>query len=359
MKEYFAKRQLAFRQYCIYFIVAALIVVLTACGSGTVDSSSTQEPASAKLDKVIVGHVGAVSDVGIYIAIEKGYFKEQGIEVELSPFDSAGQMIAPLAKGQLDVAGGGISAGLFNSINSGIKVRIVADKGSTFKGFGYSALMVAKDKVDELKEPKNFKNKKVGITSLGGISTETALNKWLQQDGLSTKDVKLVEIPLSQMGVALSTGAVDAVSIVEPALTLSEEEGFGKVLLHDDEFWPDHTLGVLMYSEVFADKSDIGERFMTAYLKAIRDFDDAFVAKDEEKRTEVIDILMIHGKIDDRSMYDKMTFAGLDPNGEININSMEEDQNYFLSIGKQKKPVNLNKIVDTRFVEKALKELDR
>ena len=60
--------------------------------------------------KVRVGNVNTVSDVGIYIADRKGYFKAEGLDVEFVGFKSAAQMIAPLGSGQLDVGGGTVSA---------------------------------------------------------------------------------------------------------------------------------------------------------------------------------------------------------------------------------------------------------
>ncbi|MFS0823097.1 ABC transporter substrate-binding protein [Bacillus sp. 1P02SD] len=345
------------QKLCFSAGIALLLFMLAGCGE-TSDPTSTKEPDSNKIDKVKVGHVGSVSDAGIYIGIEKGYFKEEGLDIETVQFDSGSKMIAPLSSGDLDVGGGAISAGLFNAINSGINVRIVADKGSTFKDFGYQAIVVDSKQIDQLKRPKDFKNKKIGILG-NGTAPEAALNKWLQQDGISIDDVQVETIPLSNMGVALSTGAIDAAQMVEPALTSAVEEGFGKVLVRDDEFWPDHMIGALMYAETFAKKTDIAERFMVAYLKGIRDYDEAFVDKNEEKRKEVIDILMKHGKIEDPSIYDKMVMAGLSPNGELNLDTMEEDQEYFLSTGTQDKPLDLDKVVDTSFVEKAVEKLGR
>ena len=67
----------------------------------------TNESAGAeKLEKVTVGTVASVSDAGIYVAIAKGFFKEQGLEIDTPVFDSGSNQIALLASGKLDVAGG-------------------------------------------------------------------------------------------------------------------------------------------------------------------------------------------------------------------------------------------------------------
>src|SRR3981081_4786752 len=64
---------------------------------------------------VRVGTVNQASDAGLYVALEKGYFAELGLKVELVTFTNAATMIAPLGGGQLDVGGGAVSAGLWNA----------------------------------------------------------------------------------------------------------------------------------------------------------------------------------------------------------------------------------------------------
>src|SRR6266545_5532067 len=61
---------------------------------------------SGPTTKVMMGELGSASDSGLFIALEKGYFAEQGIEVERTRFNTAADMVAPLGTGQLDVGGG-------------------------------------------------------------------------------------------------------------------------------------------------------------------------------------------------------------------------------------------------------------
>src|SRR3989454_8226330 len=80
---------------------------------------------------VRVGIANASSDVGFFIADRKGYFRQEGIDVTFTAFDSGAKMIAPLGLGRLDVGAGSPSAGLYNAVARGIVIKIVADKGST------------------------------------------------------------------------------------------------------------------------------------------------------------------------------------------------------------------------------------
>src|SRR4051794_36296791 len=69
------------------------------------------------------------SNAGTYLATERGYFAEAGITVELEPFATGGEMIAPLANNQLDAGFGGIAAGLYNAFARGVAMKMVADMG--------------------------------------------------------------------------------------------------------------------------------------------------------------------------------------------------------------------------------------
>src|SRR4051812_22589771 len=68
-------------------------------------------PAAQAAAHVRHGLIGSASDAAFFIAMDRGYFHEQGIELETTPFDSAARMVAPLGAGQLDVGGGAHNAG--------------------------------------------------------------------------------------------------------------------------------------------------------------------------------------------------------------------------------------------------------
>ena len=103
--------------------------------------------ARAQSETVKLGDLAAISNAAIYIAIEKGFFKEQGVNTEISNFASAAKMVPALVVGELEVSVGSASAGLFNAVAEKAPFRIVADKGQTREGYGFSLLAVRKDLV--------------------------------------------------------------------------------------------------------------------------------------------------------------------------------------------------------------------
>src|SRR4051794_2413982 len=77
------------------------------------------------LAKIKIATTPSISNGGRYIADERGYFREEGLELEDVPSDTSAQMLPSLAAGQIEIGAGGIAAGLFNAIAQGIPVRIV------------------------------------------------------------------------------------------------------------------------------------------------------------------------------------------------------------------------------------------
>src|SRR5947209_20228357 len=93
----------------------------------------------------MVGATSSTSDAPIYIADKKGYFRDEGLEVKVVNFRSAADMVAPLGAGQIEAGAGSASAGLYNAVARGMKIRIVADKASSPPGYGATKILVRKD----------------------------------------------------------------------------------------------------------------------------------------------------------------------------------------------------------------------
>src|SRR3977135_2613170 len=99
-------------------------------------------------DKVKVGTGGSARDAPFYIAQDKGFFKDEGLEVDLIVLDSGAKVIAPLGTGELDVGSGALSVGFWNALIRGVKFRIVADRGHTEPGYLYQTVFMRKDLID-------------------------------------------------------------------------------------------------------------------------------------------------------------------------------------------------------------------
>src|SRR5262245_29468378 len=83
--------------------------------------------ARGQAETVKLGDLAAISNAAIYIAIEKGFFKEQGVNTEISNFASAAKMVPALVVGELEVSVGSASGGLFNDVAEKAAYRMVGE----------------------------------------------------------------------------------------------------------------------------------------------------------------------------------------------------------------------------------------
>jgi NitT/TauT family transport system substrate-binding protein len=77
----------------------------------------------------------------------KNFWKDEGLTVETTVFQSAGDMIVPMSQDALDSGGGTIAAGLYNGVSRGLTVRAVASKGTDAALYGSDKLLVRTDLV--------------------------------------------------------------------------------------------------------------------------------------------------------------------------------------------------------------------
>ncbi len=308
-----------------------------------------------------VGTVASVSDAGFFVALDKGYFAEQGLTVEFLPFRSAALMVAPLGVGQIDIGGGAVSAGLFNAMARGVDLRIVADKGRIRVGFGYEGLVIRRDLVESgrFKGLPDLKGLRIALAAKG-ISPHVGLSMFARQANVNLEEIEIAVMAFPDMLPAMANKAIDGAIIIEPFKALVIQEKVGVLIETSDKVYPDHQIAVVLYSPaMLREKVDLGRKFMAAYIRAVRDYNDGFVKKQAGKKREVISILAKHTPVKDLALYEKMIMPWLDPNGAVNRVSLRFDQEWYGRNGFVPHKVNLSLVVDDRFVLHAVEKLGR
>lgn len=345
--------------------VASPAAVVAASPSAAVASpvakpAQTAPAATGPLTRLKYGDLKSLGDVGIYLAIEEGYFREQGLEVEITSFDSAANTVAPLGAGQLDGSGGAISAGLFNAFARNIQMKIVADKGHSeaqAPGYPVSIFLARKALVDggQVKTAADLKGRKFGWVARG-ISTELDLTAFLKSGGLTMDDINLTPMGFPDMVAAMANGGIDACAPPEPFATNMVGQGIAAVLGYDYQVNPRNQVAAIFFSADFA-KSDRATPWMVAYLRGVRLYNDAFVKKDPQARQKVIAAAVKYSTVKDPTLYDKMALQGLYPNGDLNVEAIRAQQEFFLQAGTQQARVNLDQYIDLSYAQNAVKQL--
>ncbi|SRR5581483_8400834 len=308
---------------------------------------------------VRVGVVGSASDAGVFIAQEKGYFREQGLDIDLNQFQALQQQVPLLGSGQLDVGGGGLNAGLFNAVAQDVPLRIVADKGSLHPGFRWQGFVVRKDLVDSgtFGGCPSFKGMRVA-NAADGNNAQIQLERLLQECGLGLADIELIVMGYPDMLTAFKNGAIDASHMLEPNITRLASDGLAILYKSSDEVYPDEQAAVLLYGPQFiADQRPAAQRFMLAYVKALRDYWEAFTRG--TGRTEVIDILARTTSLKDPALIDRIGPTGLNPDGYVSLPTLAQDVDWWVAHGYVKTRVDVTQVVDHSFVDYAIERLGR
>jgi len=317
---------------------------------------------AAELAQVRIGTARTMSDSGYYLADALGFFRDEGIAVTLTGFNSAAKMIVPLGTGELDVGGGTVSAALYNAVARGINLKIVADQASMKPGYGYSSLMVRKDLVDSgrYKGFADLKGLKVAIGA-PGTGTASALNETLKRGGLTYGDVEVVYLGFPEHLPAYTNKGIDASITNEPTMTRAIEAGVAVRIVGNDVTYPDQQTAVVFYADDFIrNRRDVAERFMRAYVRGIRFYNDAL--KDGHlagpKAEEVIRVLVANTPIKDAALYRRVVPSAVNPDGGVNMTGLRRDLDFFRELGLiESRDMTVDRVVDNSFVRAALEKL--
>jgi NitT/TauT family transport system substrate-binding protein len=178
-------------------------------------------------EKVTIGHLTVVPSLPTYVAMEKGFFTEQGLEVELVPFQSGTDIVDALVAGRID-------ADCMGAITSNwLVAQTVPDRFKIFLVYGADSkvdntfvVVVKKDSL--LKDLKGLKGKKVG-TFPG--ATSVALAKAIIRKQTDPKGVIFTETSPSNLIPALAAGQIDAYFSPEPYGMIAVYQGIGRYLI--------------------------------------------------------------------------------------------------------------------------------
>jgi NitT/TauT family transport system substrate-binding protein len=312
-----------------------------------------------------VATIRITADAGLYIADEKGYFKEQGIDVDWVDFATAAEATAPLGAGQLDIGVGAVGAGLFNAMARGIDIRLVADKAATSpdprNGFASSlALAVPREYADSgrFTDYADLRGKTIVIPAKGTAS-HILIDQALRKGGLTLVDAEINELTFPDINPALANKAVDVALQIDPLLTLGEAQGILVPWKRAVEIYPGQQIAAIMYGPRVAEiGQNAGNRFMVAYVKGLRDYNDAFGPR-RQNRAEVVAILTKNTNVKDAALYDKVTWDYMNPDGYINAETLARDMDWYVANGYLTERPDVARIVDNSFADYAVRTLGK
>ena len=317
---------------------------------------------AAAAEPVSVGMVNTISDAGFFVAQAKGYFQAAGIEVTFQSFPSASNMIAPLASGDLDVGSGAVSAGHYNASERGIPVKFVADKARNAPDLSFQSIVVRRALVEsgKFKSFTDLKGVKFAIPAPASVGEQSILNEALKLGGLGWNDCERAFLGINEQVAAFRNGGLDASVTSEPLISIMERQGLTARFATVGSFYPNQQAAVVCYGAQFATRRpDLGHRFMRAYLRGVRDYNDVLHEGRIAGRNaeEVVDAIARYSVTKDRDLIKSVIPAALHPDGEINVDGLARDLAFIKTLGLVRSNVSVADVVDMSFAKAAVAEL--
>lgn len=308
-------------------------------------------------DKVVVGALRFTSHAGGFIAHEKGYFKDAGLDVSFSFFQAAQPIAVAVSSGDVDFGIAGVTGGLMNLADKDA-VRIVAGVLHEKKGVHGMMIMASTKAYDAgLTSVSKLPGHSVALTQVGSTFHYMAA-RIAEKEGFALDKLKLV--PLQKVGsmiAAIKSGQVDSMIMVPHIAKPLVKSGAAKELgwLYD---YAEYQISTLFTSvKNTRERRDMIKRFVKAYARGISDFNKVMLdpKADANAKDELTKI--IHKYVYQDRPYDKAAppiQAGamyLNEGARLHLSDVENQMKWFQAAGLVPKTLTLDKLVDKGFVE--------
>lgn len=240
------------------------LAVAAALGA-SVASSSAEGP--KRVNAIIAG---ALNNVAMMVAAENGYWRQEGLDVRLQTLDSGSQISKALLSGAADVGAGNATSSVPLSRAVGTALTLVApyhNNPTVVNGAQRVAVIGSASSGVKSGDPTSLKGKTVAV-SLGSTS-HNYLTGLLEEAGVSTGDVKLVNVGVPEMPVALQQGTVDAVVPWEPYVSqIIRQAGDKAAVVARGGPYGASVVGIVVTDEFFANNQETLKKYIIGAWKA-------------------------------------------------------------------------------------------
>ena len=287
------------------------------------------------------------------IAEQKGYFKDEGLDVEFQDFPGGAKALQALIGGSVDAVSGAYEHTISQQAK-GQNIEALVLQGK------YSAivLLLPKAKAAAYKSPKDLKGMKIGVTAPGS-STNMFVNILLAKEGLKPDDVSIIGVGTGGGAVAImKRGEIDALSNLDPVISLLESNGDGVAVIDtrtakgmQDVYGGAYAAGCIYVPVEFVKKyPNTAQAIVNAMVRALRFIQQS--TPDQIVATVPADYYV------DKAQYKAALEKNIDTYKHDGTISLQAGQNVLRDLRSfdetvQKANIDLSKTVDNSFAQKA------
>ncbi len=322
---------------------------------GAAAATSLAAPAIAQDRKIVVGALRFTSHSGSFIAVERGYFAEAGLDVELKFFQAAQPMAVAIASGDVDYAVTAISGGLISLAEKGA-IKVIGGALSEEKGIDGQKILASDAAFQAgLTSPSGLDGKTYGMTTAGSSF------HYMGSKVAAAEGVEPSFKPLQKVGAiigALKSGQIDAWSIVPHIAKPLAGSGAVHIIGNISDYLPDYQITTVFTSaKNAAEERAMTEGFLGAFGRGVGDYNATMIdkAKGEDGVQELVDLIHKYVYTDrPREKAAPSIINGtmrLNEGAALNVASVRDQLAWFQEEGLVDKTITLDTLLDTSYVE--------
>lgn len=322
---------------------------------GTAAASALAAPAIAANRKIKVGALRFTSHSGSFIAVERGYFADAGLDVELTFFQAAQPMAVAIASGDIDYAVTAISGGLISLAQKGA-IKVIGGALAEEEGIDGQQILVSDAAFQAgIDHPSKLNGKSYGVTQTGSSF------HYVGSQIAKAEGIELSFKPLQKVGAvigALKSGQIDAWNIVPHIAKPLAGSGAVHIIGAVQDYIPNYQVTTVFTSaRNAADERSATESFLAGFSKGVDDYNSAMIDKagGEAGVNEMVDLIHKYVYTDrPREKAAPSIINGtmrLNKNAALNVASVQHQLDWFKSEGLVDGSVTMDMLVDTSYVE--------
>lgn len=315
-----------------------------------VETARADEPLKAR-----IGVLRMSSSAPVFIAQDKGYFRDAGLDIELKFFDAAQPIAVATTSGDIDIGITAFTAGLYNLAGKGT-LKVIGGMSREKAGYpliGYFASNRAY--AAGLTAPKDLAGKRVAVTQVGS-SFHYSLGLLADKYGFKVSDVRVIPLQsLSNAAAALQGETVDAALL--PASTARKliDDGGAKLLgwVGDETPWQ---LGAVFASPKTLTNKPLVTRLLAALQRADREYHDVILASVSDGKAAInertkpdLDIIAKYTNLPVEQVVGNCAY--IDPDGKLDVTNVDNQIKWLQQQGFVDKGFDAGDIVAKDYVK--------
>jgi NitT/TauT family transport system substrate-binding protein len=305
-------------------------------------------------DHVKFGVFKVVGTSPVFLAVDKGYFAAEGLDVELVPFTAQEPLVLGIASGDLDFGATAFTGSFYNLAGQGV-LKVIGAFIHEAPGFQANTLIASNRAYDAgLKTPKDLAHRAAAIPEIGNPA-QYALSLMADKYGIDATTIRFMPMGSNPNVVSAVVGGqadfgVAPISFARPSL----QKGDAKLIAYIGDETPWQLGGVLASTKTGNNRGDVARRFLRAYKKGVEYYYDAFITPDGSRRDgphadEVIALASKYTGLSPEVV--KISIAYYDREARLDVKDVLRQIAWYKAHGMVKGEFDPKSVIDMRYVQ--------